>query len=403
MKRGRIISILLTLALLLTTISLAGCGDNDSENGPIKIGVISSQSGALEAWGTDEIRGFKLGIEYATNGTNKVLGRDIELLIEDDTTDAGVGVQKAVKLIEQENVDLLTGIISSGIALGVMEKAAAAKVPYLISSAASDAITGENFNEYTFRVGRSFRQGTMAGGSYISEQGETFYILAPDSVAGESYTNAWKKDIELNGGKVIGVTTPPADATDFTPFLQKVKDAKPDVLVLVIVGASYKAKLPQQIKELGLMDDMVVTADIADIEFLRGLGTVGEGLVGTIIYHYSLFDNDENNFLVRRFEEEYNTVPDLFASAGFTGGIAMIKALEKANSTDSEALVKAFEGLKFNSVKGEYIIRPEDHQTLQPMPVVELIMKDKEYAEPKLVKLVPIENTTPPITAPGRK
>ncbi|MEA4827825.1 MAG: ABC transporter substrate-binding protein, partial [Clostridium sp.] len=192
MKRyGKLTALILSSVMVFSALSLTGCGKKDdsaatngtnktdtSKSGKdsIKIGVLTSKSGVLETWGTDEIRGIELGIEYATNGTNEVNGQPIQLIVEDDTSTAGVAVQKAVKLLEQDKVHMITGGISSGNALAVMEKAAAAKVPYIIESAATDAITGKNFNPYTFRVGRSFRQVTMAGGAYLNKVGKTFYV-----------------------------------------------------------------------------------------------------------------------------------------------------------------------------------------------------------------------------------
>lgn len=420
MKRISKLTALIVSSMMV--LSLAGCGNknnatketsgtdsskttsqaSDSKE-TVKVGVLTSKSGVLETWGTDEIEGIELGIEYATQGTNEVNGKKIELLIEDDTSNSGVAVQKAVKLIEQDKVHMLTGGISSGNALAVMEKAAAAKVPYLIEAAASDAITGKNFNEYTFRVGRSFRQVTMAGGAYLNKIGKTFYILAPDNVAGKDFVSAWKTDIEGGGGKVIGEAYAPIDSTDFTSYLTKIKDAKPDVLVLVIVGDSFTSKLPQQIQELGVNKEIKLAADLADIPFLKAVGKSGEGMMGPIIYYNSIFDNAENKWFVEKYREKYKEDPDLFASAGFTGGIAIVEGLKKSTSLKGEDLVKAFEGLKFKSVKGEYYIRPEDHQAMQPIPVVELKKKDKDYVEPQLLELVPMEKLEPPITAPGRK
>lgn len=394
----------------MMVLSLAACGGNNDADANasgdskevIKVGVLTNLSGVQETWGNDELEGTKLGIEYATGGTNEINGKEIKLIVEDDTSDSGVAVQKATKLIEQDKVHILTGNTMSGNALAIMEKAAAAKIPYIIGSAASDAITGANFNEYTFRVGRQFRQVTMAGGSYLNQIGKKFYILAPDNAGGKDFVNAWKTDITAGGGEVIGEAFAPVDSNDFTSYLTKIKDAKPDVLVLVIIGDSFTSKLPQQIQELGINNEMKLAADLADIPFLKSVGKAGEGMIGPVIYYNEIFDNEENKWFVENYKKAYNEVPDLFASAGFTAGIAIVEGLKKAENIQGEALVKAFEGLKFNSVKGEYYIRPEDHQAMQPIPVVELTVQDESYPEPKLVELVPSEKLEPPVKAPGR-
>lgn len=417
MKRISKLTALIVSSMMV--LSLAACGGNNGENASknasskqdstsasketIKIGVLTALSGVMETWGNEDLQGIELGIEYATNGTNEVNGKRIQLMVEDDTSDSGVAVQKATKLIEQDKVHMITGGVISGNALAVMEKAAQAKVPYIVSSSAADAITGENFNEYTFRIGRSYRQVTLAGGSFLNSIGKTFYVLAPDNAAGKSQTAAWKTDIELGGGKVIEEAYAPVDANDFTSYLTKIKDAKPDVLVLVIVGDSFTSKLPQQIQELGINKQMKLAADIADIPFLKALGKAGEGMIGPVIYYNSIFDTPENKWFVEKFEEKHGEVPDLFASAGFTTGIALVEGLKKSTALDGDSLVKAFEGLKFRSIKGDHYIRPEDHQTMQALAVVELKKQDKDFVEPTLLELVPAEKIEPPITAPGRK
>lgn len=408
-------------ALIVSSVmalSLVGCGGKsnnttpaNSNNGtqtssakdPIKIGILTALSGVMETWGTEDRHGIELGIEYATGGTNEINGRKIELVVEDDTSNAGVAVQKAVKLIEQDKVDLITGGVISGNALAVMEKVKTAKVPYIISSSAADAITGANFNEYTFRIGRAYRQVTLAGAASLNKLGKTFYVLAPDNAAGKSQTTAWKTDLELGGGKVIGEAYAPVDSTDFTSYLTKIKDAKPDVLVLVIVGDSFTSKLPQQIQELGINKNMKLAADIADIPFLKALGSAGEGMVGPVIYYNKIFDNEINKWFVEKYKEKHKEVPDLFASAGFTTGIALVEGLKKTTSLEGADLIKAFEGLEFKSIKGDHRIRPEDHQTMQPLPVVELKKKNESFVEPQLLELVPAEKIEPPIAAPGRK
>lgn len=419
MKRFSKLTALIVSSMML--LSLAGCGSkstvtnqgtdknsNPSSNASaskdkIKIGILTALSGVMETWGTEDRQGIELGIQYATNGTNEVNGKKIELFVEDDTSNAGVAVQKAVKLIEQDKVDIITGGVISGNALAVMEKVNAAKIPYIVSSSAADAITGEKFNEYTFRIGRSYRQVTLAGSSFLNSIGKKFYVLAPDNAAGKSQTAAWKKDLEIGGGKVIGEAYAPVDSTDFTSYLTKIKDAKPDVLVLVIVGDSFTSKLPSQIQELGINKSMKLAADIADIPFLKALGTAGEGMIGPIIYYNSIFDTPENKWFVEKYKEKHGEVPDLFASAGFTTGIALVEGLKKSTSLQGPDLIKAFEGLEFKSIKGNHKIRPQDHQTMQPLAVVELKKKDKAFVEPQLLKLVPSNEIEPPITAPGRK
>jgi branched-chain amino acid transport system substrate-binding protein len=110
MKRIRFYLVLMSLVLSFVIVQLVTAAE------PVKIGLISSRSGVFADWGTQEIRGFQLGIDSATNGTNKVLGRDIQLIIEDDAGTPAIGVQTAIKLLSENKVDVIAGAVSSGVA-----------------------------------------------------------------------------------------------------------------------------------------------------------------------------------------------------------------------------------------------------------------------------------------------
>lgn len=394
---------ILLMVVMMTSFQAVAASDD-----PIKIGVVTSVSGVLQEWGTQEIRGLQLGIDYATKGTNKVLGRDIKLIIEDDASKPQIGVQKGIKLLAEDKVDLLTGTINSAIALALQDKAKEYKKPYIVSCASSDEITGSNFNPYTFRIGRSLRQATLAGSKYIVEKvGKKIAILAPDYAGGRDFADAWKKDIDANGGKVVLELYAPLTTTDFTPYLQKIKHSEADALMLVVVGANFTTQLPKQILELGINKKMKVSADVADITFLKAFGEAGVGMVGTVMYYHELFDNPLNNWFVENHQKRFNSPPELWSASSFAAGIAMVEAINKAGSVNADALIKAFEGLEFygpKSLTEKMRIRPEDHQAMQGVPVIELVdVKGKGYPVPKLLILPTAEQCAPPITVQNKK
>jgi branched-chain amino acid transport system substrate-binding protein len=375
---------------------------------PIKIGVVTSRSGVLQEWGTQEIRGLTLGLLYATGGTMKVLGRPIKLIIEDDGSKPQIGVQKAVKLLTQAKVDILTGAISSAIALAVQVKAKQYKKPYIVSCASADQITGSNFNRYTFRIGRSLRQATLAGAKYlVAKVGKKVAILAPDYAGGRAFAAAWKKDIELAGGKVVLELYAPLTTTDFTPYLQKIKYSRANALMLVVVGANFTTKLPKQLVELGLNKRMKIAADLADIKFFKALGNAGVGMVGTVMYYHELFNNKLNNWFIKTHLKKYKAPPELWAGNSFAAGIAIVAAIKKAKSVKAEALIKALEGLEFygpKTLSEKMRIRPADHQAMQGVPVVRLTrVKGRNYPVPKLLFLPSAKQCTPPVTVPKKK
>lgn len=417
MRRYRVVLITLLIAGLIVAV-LAGCtqkpagqtpgttgggGEQAEPKPPVKIGVLHDGSGVLKNYGTQQVRGLELGLEYATGGTMKVLGREIRLIIEDDGSNPEKGVQAVRKLLEQDQVDLIQGTDSSGVALAVIPEVTKAGKVMVVDPAASDAITGDAFSRYVFRTGRNVSQDSLAGANYLVAEGRTrFMNLAPDYAFGHSSAAAWSAVIKSKGGEIIGDIFAPLDTKDFTPYLQNLLVQKPDGVVVTWAGAGA-VQLFQQIAELGLYDEMMVFTGIGDIPSLKAmgveaLGSSGEGLVGVNTYFHLLPNNKVNDWLIARHQEKYDEPPDLFTAGGFAAGVAIVQAIERAGSTDAEALIPVMEGMSFEGPKGTYTFRKEDHQALQPMYVVKLVKKEGyDYPVPELVQELSPEETAPPI------
>lgn len=403
MKRQTVL--LSMLAVALVVVLAAGCGGKAgggkqaTGQEPVKIGVVTSQSGPLESYGTQELRGLKLGIAYATNGTNEVLGRKIDLLVEDDAGDPGKGVQAARKLIEQDKVDVLQGCASSGVALAVEQVAAQYKKIFVVDPAAADSITGKDLNRYTFRTGSSVSQDALAGGKYAVEHlGKKCYQLAPDYSWGKESAAAWKKAIVAAGGTELGEEYAPLNTTDFTPYLQKAIEMKPGVLVVSWAGAGA-VKLFEQIKDQGLYNKMKITCGVGDLASLKAMGDAALGFTGMVKYFYTLPKNSVNDWLVKEHEKEYGSSPDLFTAGGFAAGQAIVAAIKQAGGTDTEKMIAALEGMSFESPKGAMTIRKEDHQALQPMYIVKLEKNAAlGFPAPVLIKEMSAQETAPSLT-----
>lgn len=396
---GKVMAVLVCVAMIFLSNNLIWAADP-----PIKIGLVTSRSGVLSNWGTQESRGLQLGLDYATKGTGKVLGREIKLIVEDDASTPATGVQKAVKLLSEDKVDILTGPVSSGVALGIEDKIKDYKKPYVISCASSDQITGANLNKYTFRIGRSLRQATLAGSKYIvSKVGKKIAIFAPDYAGGRDFAVCWKTDLVANGAEIVLELYAPLTTNDFTPYLQKIKASDASALVLVLVGANFESKLPQQIVELDIGKKMKCAADYPDIAFLKAIGPAGVGMVGTTMYYHSLFDNPMNKWFVAEHQKRFGTPPELWAGNSFATAIALVTAIQKAKSVEPKPVVDALEGLEFYGPKSateKIRIRPEDHQAMQGVPVVEIVKTDKDYPEFRLLEYPSAAACAPPIVAP---
>ena len=255
------------VSLLACSLILSGCSSGEkaagTESGPIKIGVLASLTGALEAYGKQTTRGFELGLEYATDGTMEVNGRKIEFFFEDTETKAEVAVQKATKLLEDDGVDFLVGSSSSGDTLAVVPLAEEYKKIFVVEPAVADSITGSEFNQYIFRTGRNSSQDAVAGAAAIAKEGVTIATLAPDYSFGHDGVAAFKEAAEKLGAKVIHEEYADQAATDFTSNIQKIIDQKPDYLYVIWAGANtpWNQISDMKVQEKGIK----ISTGVADI------------------------------------------------------------------------------------------------------------------------------------------
>ena len=367
----------------------------------VKIGVLTTRSGPLDYYGTMQVRGLELGLEYATHGSRQVAGRPVELIIEDDAGDPTTAGRKARELIEQQGVHILQGCVSSAATIVVAGVAQEYRRILLVEPAAADSITGEHWNRYVFRTAASVWQDAAAGGRHAVEHlGKTFCYLAPDYVFGRQSSAAWRQIIESYGGKTLANVLVPPDTTDFRPFLKQVVGSGAEVLVQSWSGAGYRP-LFSQMRELGVFERMRVTGGLGDREARHALGMDAVGMVGICKYSYILPQNPINDWLTEQHLERHGEPPDLFTGGGFAAGVALAEALMRTGGNpDADALIAAMEGLSFEGAKGTYTFRREDHQALQPMYVVEMVPDpdpQRPWAIPHLIREASPEETAPPV------
>jgi branched-chain amino acid transport system substrate-binding protein len=373
---------------------------------PLKIGVMSDLSGGLQLFGNEMKNGLELGFEYATDGKMVAGGRPIELIIKDDTSNVDAGAAAARELIESEGVEILIGNTSSAVALQVQQIADENGIVYFAAPAASPDITGKNWNEHTFRVCRNSAQDglTMAAWS-LENVGKNYLILAEDYAFGQATAAGFQAAFGALGGEFL-TDQPifaPSDTTDFTPYIQQVKDANPDGLILIWATNTSGTILFEQLSTQGVAGEIPFITGFSSNDTVKLLDPGFIGATGLIVYHYTLPQTEANDWLVEMHNEKFGGNPDLFSECGFATAQAVTAALEATNGdTSPEALIGALEGLTFEGPKGTYTIRPEDHQALASMYIVKLVSvddPDEKYFE--LVKEVSGEESAPPCAVPA--
>lgn len=369
------------------------------------IGLMTDKSGALAIYGPSQTQGFYLGLEYATDGTMEVAGRPIVVVEKDNGSDPDTGVQQARELIEAEGADILIGNISSSVALATIPVAEENNVIFIAEPAAAPQITGENFSPNTFRTSRTSYQDALVMGSGLLEMGDTFIQIAPDNAFGIGSACSFYAVVSAGGGEFVnddgsncGTVYAPIETTDFTSYINQLLDSEADVLIVTWAGAGF-APMFQQMSQLGVFDEMVVGTGVGDNQTLAAGYADAIGVVGVQVYHYTLPDNEINDWLVTRHMEEYGTPPDLWAAGGMMAAIMAVEGLEASNGDASADVLRAIyeDDFSFEGPKGTVIIRPSDHVALQNLYFVRVTnVDDPEFKFVELVQEFQPEETAPP-------
>jgi branched-chain amino acid transport system substrate-binding protein len=390
------------VAAFVTVSVLSTWASEALAQGPIKVGFVQGLTGPFEVYAKQEINGFKMGLEYATQGKMEVLGRKIEVLVEDDQLKPDVSKQKVTKLYADDKVDLVVGTTSSAAALAILPVAAEFKKVLIVEPAVADGITGEHWNRYIFRTGRNSSQDAIANALPIAKAGVSIATVAQDYAFGRDGVAAFKAAAEKLGAKVVHEEYTPIQATDFTAPIQKIIAAlkdKPGAKYVAIVwagkGGPYKQLVDNRLDKYGIT--ISLGGNVLDLQKAFKSYNL-DGAVGGAYYYYEIPKNPVNEWLVKEHQKRFNEPPDFFTCGGFAAAMAVVTAIQKAGSTDTEKLIAAMEGMEFMTPKGKMIFRKEDHQALQSMYAVKMVSRpDVPWLVPTLIRELSPQETAPPI------
>jgi len=401
MKRGLGIFILLAFTLLFWGVQVW------AQQPPIKIGVVQGFSGALEAYAKQMLTGFKMGLEYGTKGKNEVIGRKIQLIVEDDQIKPDVAKRLITKLYADDKVDMVVGTTSSAAALAMLPVAQEFRKILLVEPAVADSITGSAWNRYIFRTGRNSGQDAVSNAKAVAKPGVSLAAIAQDYAFGRDGVAAYKQEAEKLGAKMIHEEYCPMAQTDHTSSVQRIIDAlkdKPGEKYAFIVWAGKSPPLEQmavmKIEKYGIK--ATTGGNILPVlkswhPLLKAYENL-RGFKGGAYYYYELPQNPVNDWFVKEHQARFKEPPDFFTCGGFAAAMAAFRAFEKAKSTDTEKLIATMEGMEFMTPKGRMYFRNIDHQAMQSMYIFKMEVKpDREWAVPVLVRDVSPEEGAPPI------
>lgn len=353
----------------------------------LKVALIAGKTGVLEAYAKETETGFMMGLEYLTGGKMEIKGRKIKVIVKDDQSKPDLGRTLLAEAYGDDKVDIAVGTSSSGSAIAMLPVALEYKKVLIVEPAVADAITGDKWNRYIFRTARNSTQDAIAAAA-VSPAG-SYAFLAQDYAFGRDGVKAAKAALAAVGSKanVVHEEYAPQTASDFTASAQRLFDAlkdKPQPRVLSIVWAG-----PHPMKKIADMKPERYGITLAPngniLPVLKTWKNFG-GTEGTIYYYYAFPKNKMNDWLVAEHTKRYKAPPDMFTAGGFAAASAVVTALTRAGSGDSEKLITAMEGMEFETPKGKMSFRKEDHQAIQSM--YHFRIKKQQKSEWDLLELV---------------
>ena len=331
----------------------------------IKIGHLTPLTGFLGALGAYAQLGIKMA-EEEINKAGGVMGRQLDITSEDSVNPA-TAAAKAQRMLEQDGVAVLMGEINSASALTIMQVAGRNRRLFMQIGARSDALRGKNCNRYTFHVDIPSTVMVNAVGKALVRDNmmkdKKFFSLTADYIFGQDLLRAAKSFFNANGGTLIADELVATDVTDFSPYLLKIRQAKPDVVCSNLAG-NQVTNLIKQYAEFGLPFPIVgFNLNTADA------WAAGEGnLSGTwpTVWHHDL-DVPASKAFVAAFTAKYGKPPENHAWIEYVALKMMAQAMNETKSTDTDKLIAYFEKeTQFDILKGRKgYFRSWDHQLMQ--------------------------------------
>lgn len=346
---------------------LAGAlvGSAGAQAEPVKIGMITTLSGGGSSLGIDVRDGFMLALQ---EGGGMLGGQEVLLLVEDDAMKPDIAKQIADKLIKRDDVDILTGIIWSNLALAVVPSAVKDGVFYISPNAGPSQLAGSNCDPNYFNVAWQNDNLHEAMGQYMSNNGlERAYILAPNYPAGKDALAGFKR---FYTGDLAGETYTQLGQQDYAAEIAAIREAKPDSVFFFLPGGMGIAFM-KQYAQSGLDVPVFGPAFSFDQGILGAIGDAALGVKNTSQWSKDL-DNPANATFVAAFQEAYGRLPSLYASQGYDAARLIGGALAKASIDDPDAFRAALEAADFESVRGDFKFGP-NHHPIQDIYVREVV------------------------------
>lgn len=345
--------------LAALAMGLAACSATMAAK-PLKVGLVLPMSGVFSSYGKQIERGVSL---YLQENGDTFAGREVQVIVKDDTGAAPeVTKRVAQELLVRDKVDILAGFGMTPGAMATAPLATNAKIPMVVMNAGTSILTEKS--PYILRTSAAVAQYTAPLGPWSVNKGmKKAYTLVADFGPGHDAERYFTESYTAAGGEIVGAIRVPVQNPDFAPFLQRIKDGKPDVVFLFLPAGEAVTAFLKGFNERNLAGEgirIVATGDLTNEDTVDALGDAALGVVTA--HHYSeTHDSPENKAYTQAYYKAYNNERPNFMSVGGYDGMRLIhEALNKTKGDASgEAFIEAARGLSFVSPRGPVAIDPE--------------------------------------------
>jgi branched-chain amino acid transport system substrate-binding protein len=354
---------------------LAASGLGLAQDNKFKIGLILPMTGPFASTGKQVEAAARL---YMAQNGDTVAGKKVELIVKDDASTPDVTKRIAQELVVNEKVNVLAGFGLTPLALATAPIATQSKTPLVVMAAATSSIT--QASPYIVRTSFTLPQVSVAIADWAPKNGiKKVVTLVTDYGPGIDAEKYFKERLQFNGGQVVESLRVPLRNPDFAPFLQKVRDDKPDA-VFTFVPSGAGAALMKQFAERGLDKagiKLIGTGDVTDDDILNSMGDVALGVVTS--HHYSAAHNSPANkkFVEAFMKANNNLRPNFMAVGGYDGMRLIYEALKKTRGAGGgDALLAAMKGQIFESPRGPIYIDAQTRDVVQNVYIRKVEKKD---------------------------
>src|SRR5215467_280987 len=362
----------------------------------VKVGLINSYTGFVAQPADQGQKGSDL--YFKEHEKDLPPGVKIEILKRDDTSNPEVGKRLAQELITRDHVQLLTGIVLSPVATAVAPLTAEAKVPLIISYAGA-GVSIPRLSPYVVRVTFTLWQQSYPMGKWAAEQGwKTGYTAVTDFIAGHDAEAAFTRAFTDAGGKILGADRFPPANPDFTPFVHRIKDAKPNVAFIFVPAQTQATAMMRAINDLGLREAGIKIAapqDLLPDEELPNMGDMPLGLITSGTYSVA-GKRPANEAFLAAWKREYGdkSIPDFFSVDGWDG-MAMIFDLVKSTKgkfTADEAMAFLSHWKNPDSPRGPIMVDPQTRDIVQNIYIRRVEKVDGKLADVEMATIPKVKD-----------